>query len=153
MRLHRDTLNRTLTILFVVTILFLVPARAQVTTGDITGRIADSEQRVVAGATVTATNKGTGQSRTATTNEAGDFTITDLPPGKYDITVEASSFSKSLVRDYELNVGANRTLNIEMKPGEVSAVVEIMADSLAIETTKSDIGGVVTPLEVQNLPL
>ena len=44
-------------------------------------------------------------------------------------------------------------LNIEMKPGEVTAVVEIMADSLAIETTKSDIGGVVTPMEVQNLPL
>ena len=71
MRLHRDALNRTLTILFAVTILFLVPASAQVTTGDITGRITDSEQRVVAGATVTATNKGTGQSRTATTNEAG----------------------------------------------------------------------------------
>ncbi|MBA2525809.1 MAG: carboxypeptidase regulatory-like domain-containing protein [Pyrinomonadaceae bacterium] len=134
--------------------LFLVsPAMAQGTTGDIVGRVVDSTEKTVPGATVTATNKGTGQARTATTNDSGEFSITDLPPGKYDLTVEAPSFSKSLLRDYELNVGANRTLNIEMKPGEVTAVVEIMADSLAIETTKSDIGGVVTPLEVQNLPL
>jgi Carboxypeptidase regulatory-like domain/TonB dependent receptor len=133
---------------------FLVsPGMAQVNTGHIAGRVVDSTDKTVAGATVTATNTGTGLARTATTNDSGEFSITDLPPGKYDITVEAPSFSKSLVRDYELNVGANRTLNIEMKPGEVSAVVEIMADSLAIETTKSDIGGVVTPLEVQNLPL
>lgn len=153
MRLHRDAFNRTLTTLFAITILLVVPASAQVTTGDITGRITDSEQRVVAGATISATNKGTGQSRTTTTNESGDFTITDLPPGKYDVSVEAPSFSKAIVRDYELNVGANRTLAIEMKPGEVTAVVEVTADNLAIETTKSDLGGVVTPVEVQNLPL
>ncbi len=133
--------------------LLVSPAMAQVTTGDIAGRVVDSTEKIVPGATVTATNKGTGQSRTATTNDSGEFSITNLPPGKYDITVEAPSFNKSLVRDYELNVGANRTLSIELKPGEVTAVVEIMADSLAIETTKSDIGGVVTPREVQNLPL
>ena len=134
--------------------LFLVPiAMAQVTTGDIVGRVVDSTEKIVPGATVTATNKATGQARTVTTNESGDFSITDLPPGKYDITAEAPSFSKILVRDYEVNVGSTRSLNIEMKPGELTAVVEVTADSLAIETTKSDIGGVVTPLEVENLPL
>ncbi len=153
MRLHRNAFHRTLTTLFAITILLVVPVSAQVSTGDISGRITDSEQRVVAGATITATNKGNAQSRTTTTNESGDFTITDLPPGKYDVSVEAPSFSKAIVRDYELNVGANRTLAIEMKPGEVTAVVEITADTLAIETTKSDLGGVVTPIEVQNLPL
>ncbi len=153
MRLDRNAFNRTLTMLCAMTILFVVPASAQETTGDITGRITDSEQRVVAGATITATNKGTARSRTTTTNESGDFTITDLPPGKYEVSVESPSFSKAIVRDYELNVGANRTLAIEMKPGEITAVVEITADTLAIETTKSDLGGVVTPMEVQNLPI
>ena len=76
--------------------LFLVsPAMAQVTTGDIVGRVVDSTEKTVPGATVTATNKGTGQTRSATTNESGEFSITDLPPGKYDITVEAPSFSKA----------------------------------------------------------
>ena len=133
--------------------LFVSPTLAQVTTGDIAGRVLDPQQKVVAGATVTATNQGTGAARTATTNDAGEFTITDLAPGKYDITVEAPSFSKSVVRGHEVNVGATPTLTIELKPGELTAVVEVSADTIAIETTKSDIGGVVTPIEVQNLPL
>ena len=133
--------------------LFVNPTLAQVTTGNIAGRVLDPQQKVVAGATVTATNQGTGAARTATTNDSGEFTITELAPGKYDITVEAPSFSKSVVRGHEVNVGATPTLTIEMKPGELTAVVEVSADTIAIETTKSDIGGVVTPIEVQNLPL
>jgi Carboxypeptidase regulatory-like domain/TonB dependent receptor len=153
MRPFRNTFIWTLTCLFAMTLLFVAPVNAQVTTGDISGRITDEQQRVVAGATVAATNKGTGLVRTTTTNEGGDYTLSELTPGRYDVSVEAPSFSKSVVRDYEVNVGSTRTLNIEMKPGEVTAVVEVTADTLALETTKSEIGGVVTPVEVQNLPL
>lgn len=141
------------TLVLTVTTLFFIPVQAQVTTGDITGRVVDTQGQVVPGATVTATNTGTRQSRSATTNSQGEFIITQLPPGKYDVSVEAPTFSKSLLRDYELNVGSKQTLNIELKPGEVTATVEITGDSVLIETTKSELGGVVTPLEVENLPL
>ena len=126
---------------------------AQVTTADITGRVLDTQGRVVTGATVTATNKGTGQSRTATTNDSGDYTITQLPPGKYDVTVEAPNFSKALAQDFELNVGAKVTQNFELKPGEVTATVQVTSEGTQVETTKSEIGGVVNQTEVQNLPL
>ncbi len=129
------------------------PAFAQVTTGSVTGRVTDTQARVVTGATVTATNKGTGAARTATTNDAGDYVIAELPPGKYDVAVEAKGFSKALLSDFELNVGAKVTQNFELKPGEVSATVQVSADTVPLETTKSEIGGVVTPTEVQNLPL
>lgn len=152
MRFHTVVLRRSLVILPLL-LAFVLPAFAQTTTGDIAGRVVDSQGRTVSNATITATNKGTGQSRNTTTDDSGDFAITDLPPGTYEITVEGAGFSKILVKDYELNVGANRTLNIEMKPGELTAIVEVTADTLALETTKSDLGGVVTPLEVQNLPL
>src|SRR5712692_10262637 len=140
-------------IVFALSIVFVAPCIAQVTTGDITGRVTDPQGRVVAGATVTVTNKGTGASRTATTNDSGDYTVAELPPGKYDVTVEAKSFSKALLSDFELNVGAKVTQNFELKPGEVTATVQVSADTVPIETTKSDIGGVVTSNEVQNLPL
>ncbi len=142
-----------LTAAFILAALFVTPGFAQVTTGGINGRVLDPQQKLVAGATVTATNKGTGAARTSTTNDAGEFTLSELSPGRYDVTVEATNFSKGVVRDHEVNVGVTRTLNIEMQPGELTAVVEVSADTVAIETTKSDIGGVVTPLEVQNLPL
>ena len=137
----------------VATIVLTLPVNAQVTTGDITGRVTDTQGRVVPGATVTATHKGTGATRTATSDDAGDYTITQLPPGKYDLSVEAKNFSKALAQDFELNVGAKATQNFELKPGEVTATVQVTAGGLAVETTTSEIGKSITPAEFQNLPL
>ena len=134
-------------------IVLAAPAFAQVTTGTITGRVSDTQGRVVPGATVTETNKGTGQARSANTSDSGDYTIAELPAGKYDVTVEAKSFSKALLQDFELNVGAKVTQNFELKPGEVTATVQVTSEGAPVETTKSEIGGVVTSNEVQNLPL
>ena len=102
---------------------------------------------------VTATRQGTGAFRTATTNDSGDYTITNLPPGKYDITVESANFSKALAKDFELNVGATVTQNFVLKPGSVTATVEVTSEGNPIETTTSELGRNITPAEVQNLPL
>src|SRR5205809_6888054 len=117
MKLRHKVVTRTLTLFALLTVFFLLPARAQVITGDITGRVTDAEGRVVPGATVTAVNKGTLSTRTTTTNDAGEYTINQLPAGKYDLSVEAKSFSKAVAQDFELNVGARVTKNFELKPG------------------------------------
>src|SRR5213080_1882716 len=136
-----------------LTIAFASPGVAQVTTGDITGRVTDAQGKVVSGATVTVTNKATSALRSATTNDSGDYTITELPPGKYDVAAEAKGFSKALAQDFELNVGAKATQNFELKPGEVTATVQVTAGGLAVETTTSEISKSITPEEFQNLPL
>ncbi|MGH9937217.1 MAG: carboxypeptidase regulatory-like domain-containing protein, partial [Blastocatellia bacterium] len=133
--------------------LLLGHAAAQVATGDLTGRVLDAGGAVVPGATVTARNTGTGLTRTATSNEDGDYTITQLPPGSYEVTVEAKGFSRALLKDLQVLVGTKQTRNVELKAGAVTETIEVTTDAVAIETTKSDIGGVVTPNEVQNLPL
>lgn len=140
-------------IAFALSIVFVSPCIAQVTTGDITGRVTDAQGKVVAGATVSATNKATGAARSAITNDSGDYTVTQLPPGRYEIAAEAKGFSKAVVQDFELNVGATVTQNFEMKPGDVTATVNVTSDSTPVETTTSEIGKNITPAEVQNLPL
>src|SRR5262249_51884077 len=87
------------------------------------------------------------------TNGDGEYLLTQLAPGVYDITVEAGSFGKTLVKDFELNVGAKQTLNLELKPGNITETVQITAEALAVETTRSDLGKTITPVEVQNLPI
>lgn len=126
---------------------------AQVTTASITGRVLDQNGAAVSNATVTATLVGTGQTRTAQTDDQGNYTIAQLAPGNYDIAVEASNFSKAVVKGRELNVGAVQTLNFDLKPGQITETVDVTADLVNIETTKSDLGGVVTPVQVENLPL
>ena len=144
---------RALIVVFLLVSAFVIPAYTQVSTADLTGRVTDQQGNVVPGATVTATNKGTGAARTTTTGQAGDYTITQLPPGKYDVSVEAKNFSKALAADFELNVGAKVTKNFELQPGEISATVEVSAEGVAVNTTESEISKSITPTELQTYPL
>ena len=73
---------------------------AQVSTGDITGRVLDPQGNVVAGATVTAKNTATELTRSTTTNDEGEYTLSQLPPGTYEVAAEARGFSRSLQKDF-----------------------------------------------------
>lgn len=151
--LYPQALRRSIAGFLALCVLLIAPASAQQTTADVTGRVLDPNGAVVVNATVTARNTGTNLTRTAQTNESGDYTLTQLPPGTYEFSVEAANFSRALLRDAELNVGTRQTLNFSLTAGQLTETVEVSAASLLVETTRSDIGGVVTPLEVENLPL
>ncbi|HEV2765875.1 MAG TPA: carboxypeptidase regulatory-like domain-containing protein, partial [Pyrinomonadaceae bacterium] len=132
----------------------LAPAAlAQRTNADLTGRVLDQTGAAVPNATVTARHTGTGAERTAQSDEDGNYAIRELPPGRYDVTVEAANFSKALAKDLELNVGSATSLNFDLRPGQITETVEVAAGGALVELTRSDIGGNITPVEVENLPL
>ena len=118
--------------------LFAITASAQILTGDVTGRVLDPAGAVVNNASITIRNVGTGLSRTVTTNDDGEYTVTQLPPGTYEIVVEARGFNKLLAKDVQINVGTKQTRNFELKAGAVTETIEIAAGAALIETTKSD---------------
>ncbi len=64
----------------------------------ITGQVVDPNGAVVVGATVTATNVANGVGRSVITTGSGNYTIPNLPPGTYDVKVEAKSFSPSVTK-------------------------------------------------------
>ena len=134
-------------------VLLAAHASAQVTTGSITGRVSDAQGNVVPNAAVTARNKATGRSRTATTSDVGEYTLTDLPAGTYEVTVEAKGFSKALLGELEVNVGATVTQNFDLKPGEISETVQVTSEGALVQTTTSELGRNITPTEVRELPL
>lgn len=150
---YRKAFIRICASVLILSSLSLGYASAQVATGDITGRVVDPSGSVVPGATVTARNTSTGQTRAVTTSSDGDYTITQLPPGIYEITVEARGFSRVVLKDVQVLVGARETRNFDLKAGAVTETVTVSSDAATIETTKSEISGVVTPTEVRNLPL
>ncbi|HMF54993.1 MAG TPA: TonB-dependent receptor, partial [Pyrinomonadaceae bacterium] len=151
-RIHRVLAS--LATFLVLTFVLALTAFAQVTTtGDVTGRVVDQQGRVVPNATVTARNSSTGQERTTNTDQDGSFTLTGLPPGKYDISVGAQGFSKSLLQGFDVSVGARPTITVELKPGQINETVTVTTEGALIETTRSELGTNITPVEVQNLPL
>jgi hypothetical protein len=144
---------KVLTLIFGLTIFSAVTAPAQATTAGVTGRVVDGQGNVVPGAKVTAKYRSTGSERSVVTNSDGEFVITELAPGRYDLSAEAPSFSRALIEDFELNIGSRPTINFDLKPGSVTETVTVTADVPLVETTKSEIGHTVTPNEIQNLPL
>jgi carboxypeptidase family protein/TonB-dependent receptor-like protein len=130
-----------------------LPAAAQSNTGEVTGRVLDAQGAAVPGVNVTARNLGTGLVRTAVSSTAGEYTLTQLPPGAYSLSAELTGFRKSVIKSLDVNVGTRQTLNFDLAVGDMSEAVEVTAQGALIETTKSEIGGVVTPHEIQNLPL
>ena len=111
---------RSLASLLVLSAAFASTALAQRTNADLTGRVLDQNGAAVVGATVTARNLGTSATRTAQTNADGDYELRELPPGRYEVTVEATNFSKALIRDVELNLGTASTLSFDLKPGQIT---------------------------------
>ena len=67
-------------------------ALAQEPTGSIEGTVTDPQGAIVQGATVTVRNTATSLTRTATTTDSGQYRISQLPPGTYDVKVTGQNF-------------------------------------------------------------
>lgn len=128
-------------------------AVAQVNTGRINGTITDNSGAVVRNATVTVADPATGSTHTSITNDVGEYNFPFLPPATYNVRAESSGFARQVQNGVVLAVGQVITLNLTLKPGSASETIEVIGEAPLIETSRSDIGGNVTPAEVSELPV
>lgn len=123
-------------------------------TGTIIGTVKDQTGAVVPGATVTATNVGTNVSRSTTTGSEGSYEIPQLVPGIYRVEAEGPNFAKTITENVTVNVLGRVTIDAELKPAGATASVNISTETAPlIETTKTEVGGVVDQRQLENLPV
>ncbi|HKX84011.1 MAG TPA: carboxypeptidase-like regulatory domain-containing protein, partial [Pyrinomonadaceae bacterium] len=128
--------------------------QAQATAADLTGTVVDPNGAIVPGATVTARNLGTGISRTATSGDDGVYQLIALPPGEYEISVEAATFKKTIISPVKLTVGQSADLRIPMEIGAQNIEVTVAGSSVdLIETTKTNISTTIEQTRIENLPI
>jgi Carboxypeptidase regulatory-like domain/TonB dependent receptor len=125
----------------------------QETTGQINGTVLDSQGAAIAKAKVIVTSTGTGFTRTAVSESSGSYNVPLLPPGTYNLRVEAPGFSAVEQKGISLLVGQALTIDQTLKPGGANEVVEVNGQAPLIDETSSQIGGSVSPTEVTELPL
>ena len=145
-----------LTFLFVVVTLCAAVAfgQAQSNAADLQGFVRDPSGAVVVGATVTVRNPATNFTRDVTTNDEGYYQITNLPPGSYEITVEAPGFSKGRIPSVTLTVGQRADLDIPLAVGEVGATVDISAAEVAlIESSSTTVSNTIDQARINSLPI
>lgn len=126
---------------------------AQEARGTISGKVMDSGDAVIQGATVKVTNVAMGTSLTLRSNDNGFYQATYLIPGTYQIMVEASGF-KRLVRDgVVVQVNDNIQIDLALEVGSVDQSVTITGEASALNTTSGSLGTVVDSRRVAELPI
>src|SRR5687767_8577179 len=138
---------------FSTLILFTVSLAAQVTTADLVGTVRDSSGSVIPGVQVSLTNEATGVSRTSVTDEAGNFLITQLQPGRYVLTAELTGFRRHSQSGVELQVNQRAQVDLVLQVGQVSETIEVVGDPPLLESQSSVLGSVITETQVRDLPL
>ena len=126
---------------------------AQTTNGSIQGTVTDPSGAAIVGASVTSRNMDTGLTLTTATTGAGLYSLPNLPPGRYTVTVQGPNLKKYSREGVTVQTGATVGLDIPMQLGGVSESVTVAADATQLETATSDIGATVQSSLTENLPL
>lgn len=126
---------------------------AQATRGVIVGTVTDQTGSTVPAAGVTITNQQTNVATRVTASGEGQYTVTNLDPGVYRVSVTSSGFRTTAVSDVVLNVGQTARVDVRLDVGDVATAVDVTATSPVVQSETSSIGSVVDNRQVQNMPL
>ena len=137
-----------------VLVLFFSPiASAQVTTGSISGTVADETGAILPGVEVTINNLDTGLSRTAISDDRGAYRAPSLPVGPYEIRGALAGFQTAVRTGITLTVGREAVVDLELRIGEITEQVVVTGEASLVETTQSTVSDLVDQRKIRDLPL
>lgn len=126
---------------------------AQTTYGTISGMVKDESGGVTPGVTITVVNIETDLRRTTVTDDAGRYSVPQLPLGQYQVTAELSGFQRTVRTGITLTVGREAVVDLSMKVGEITTQVEVSGEAPLVNTRSSTLTGLVEEAQVRELPL
>jgi len=138
---------------FVSQFFFVVAMMGQVDRATLTGAVTDPSGAAVPGVTITATQDNTHVATKTETNEAGLYSIMNLPLGPYTVAFEKAGFQAVVRSGIVLNVAQVAEINVELKIGAVAQRIEVKESAPVLETQTAEVGAAMTNREVENLPL
>jgi len=134
-------------------LLFAGLLAAQTPTATVVGRIVDSSNAAIAGAAVRVRNVNTNEIRTAQSQFDGEYTVSSLSPGVYEVTIEKAGFKQLRESSLELQVDQTARLDARLEVGVVTQSVEVTADVPLLNTETATRGDVIAPNEILEMPL
>ncbi|HET8548523.1 MAG TPA: carboxypeptidase regulatory-like domain-containing protein [Bryobacteraceae bacterium] len=135
-----------------IAIVLAAQAAAQTVTGTVTGTVTDPSGQSIANARVVLTSDRTGESRTATTNDTGDFTLVAIPPGTYSLAVESAGFKA--LRRTGIVVTANERLalgEVQLSIGTVSESITVTGQAASVQTASAEQSAMLTPDQMSTM--
>src|ERR1035437_584527 len=136
-----------------VSLLFAGLMAAQTPAATLVGRIVDASHAAVVDGAIRVRDVNTNEIRTARSSGEGEYTVSSLPPGSYEVTVEKAGFKLTRETNLELAVEQTARLDVVLQVGAVSESVEVTATVPLLNTETSSRGDVVAPAEITEMPL
>jgi len=131
----------------------VLPARAQVAAGEMTGRVKDQAGAAVPGATVSVTHLNTNRQRVVASSAEGVYTVPSLPPGDYRVDVELTGFRSVRRAGIRLATGEKLRIDFDLTVGNVSEQVTVTAAATMLRAVTASLGNVVEHEQLVQLPL
>lgn len=120
--------------------------------GNVQGSVTDPSGAVVGGAKVTLHSSATGTDNLYTTSSSGTFAFPSIPPGHYQVIVEAQGFAKRII-EVDLQTSEIRGVNVQLAVGSSSSSVNVTAVATAINPEETRIQSTITSEQLKTLPL
>ncbi|HWP45397.1 MAG TPA: carboxypeptidase-like regulatory domain-containing protein, partial [Blastocatellia bacterium] len=127
-------------------------AYGQTHRGSIRGTVTDTNRAAVSGATIKVTHEGTGEMRTVSTNDEGQYAVSLLPPGSYRAEAEASGH-KRYVQPLTLQVNQELRLDVSLEVGNLTEELVVVAPAAPLKKDSPALGTVIENRQVTGLPL
>lgn len=128
-------------------------SQASVSRSELRGQITDQNGAAVAGATITLTDAARGTTRTLQSDENGLYVFLSLPPGSYNMRVDATGFAATTISEVHLDVGQVGNLPVVLRVGQVQAQVDITAGGQTVEVERTQQSTVINETQIVNLPI
>jgi carboxypeptidase family protein len=121
--------------------------------GQVHGTVYDETKAALPGVTATLTNPATGLTRTNISNASGAYQFAQIPRGTYNLLVELTGFAPAKFTGLVVSVGASLTLDVTLRVGTQSELVEVVGTAAAIDTGRSGVSQLIDERNIANLPL
>ena len=136
-----------------IAVLSALSLQAQVDTGSISGTVHDPAGAIITNATIKVTNTADGYVSTVTTNHDGLYTVVDLHPGNYRVSVAAPGFQSVTRTGIDLRLQDRLAINFDLAIGQTNSSIEVQSTAAALETETTSLGQVIEDKAIQALPL
>lgn len=134
-------------------VLLAIPALGQLDRGTITGTVSDSTGARIPGAAILIRNPATNANYKTESTAAGQYTMPNLPVGRYDVAVEVTGFKKFISANLDLRATDVLRVDAVMQLGSMVETVEVTAEAGRIQTDSPQVGTSLTSRGVVDLPL
>ena len=118
----------------------------------INGKVVDADGLPLPGASVAIKEQNTGFTRTVVTAGTGGYTVPNLPPGKYTITVTMDGFAETSQKDLTLSAGSSTTIDLTLQLAGFREGVEVTGQAPLVERRSNTVGGSLSGQEIEDVP-